>query len=112
MIASAISNTFIKQMLDLFDSEDPRERDYLKTILHRVYGKFMVLRTQIRLQVMNLLLRVTYEYETHNGLTELLEILSSIVSGFTTPLKSEHQDFFMKVMLPLHKVKQLSTFNT
>jgi len=61
---------------------------------------------------MNLLLRVTYEYETHNGLTELLEILSSIVSGFTTPLKPEHQDFFMKVMVPLHKVKQLSTFNT
>ena len=29
-------------MLELFDSEDPRERDYLKTILHRIYGKFMV----------------------------------------------------------------------
>lgn len=39
---------------------------------------------------MNLLLKVTYEYENHNGLTELLEILSSIVSGFTTPLKHEH----------------------
>jgi serine/threonine-protein phosphatase 2A regulatory subunit B' len=99
-------------MLDLFDSEDPRERDYLKTILHRVYGKFMGLRTTIRHQVMMLLLKVTYEYETHNGLTELLEILSSITSGFTTPLKPEHQDFFMKVMVPLHKVKQLSTFNT
>ncbi|KAH0460410.1 hypothetical protein IEQ34_011073 [Dendrobium chrysotoxum] len=29
-------------LLDLFDSEDPRERECLKTILHRVYGKFMV----------------------------------------------------------------------
>jgi serine/threonine-protein phosphatase 2A regulatory subunit B' len=54
---------------------------------------------------MNLLLKVTYEYETHNGLTELLEILSSIVSGFTMPLKPEHRDFFNKVMVPLHKVK-------
>lgn len=54
---------------------------------------------------MNLLLKVTYEYETHNGLTELLEILSSIVSGFTIPLKPEHKDFFNKVMVPLHKVK-------
>jgi serine/threonine-protein phosphatase 2A regulatory subunit B' len=35
-------------MLDLFDSEDPRERDYLKTILHRIYGKFMQIRTNIR----------------------------------------------------------------
>jgi serine/threonine-protein phosphatase 2A regulatory subunit B' len=35
-------------MIDLFDSEDPRERDFLKTIMHRIYGKFMALRTQIR----------------------------------------------------------------
>lgn len=111
-IASAISTTFVKQMLDLFDSEDPRERDYLKTILHRIYGKFMTLRNTIRTQVMNLLLKVTYEHENHNGLTELLEILSSIISGFNTPLKPEHQDFFLKVMVPLHKVKQLSNFNT
>jgi serine/threonine-protein phosphatase 2A regulatory subunit B' len=47
-IASSISNSFLKQMLDLFDSEDPRERDYLKTILHRIYGKFMALRGAIR----------------------------------------------------------------
>ena len=32
------------KLLDLFDSEDPRERDYLKTILHRIYGKIMALR--------------------------------------------------------------------
>jgi serine/threonine-protein phosphatase 2A regulatory subunit B' len=99
-------------MLDLFDSEDPRERDYLKTILHRIYGKFMSLRTPMRNQVMNLLLKVTYEHETHNGLTELLEILSSIISGFAAPLKPEHQEFFKRVMLPLHRVKTLSTFNT
>ena len=29
-------------------SEDPRERDYLKTILHRIYGKFMAHRAFIR----------------------------------------------------------------
>ena len=112
ILASSISNSFLKQMLDLFDSEDPRERDYLKTILHRIYGKFMALRGAIRTQVMNLLLKVIYEQETHNGLTELLEILSSIISGFASPLKPEHQDYFNKVMVPLHRVKTLSTFNT
>lgn len=61
---------------------------------------------------MNLLLKVTYEHETHNGLTELLEILSSIVSGFTVPLKPEHQEFFVRVLVPLHKVKSLSNYNT
>ena len=60
---------------------------------------------------MNLLLKVTYESDSHNGLTELLEILSSIVSGFSVPLKQEHKDFFGKVMVPLHKVKTLSNFN-
>lgn len=36
------------KLLELFDSEDPRERDYLKTILHRIYAKFMSLRAFIR----------------------------------------------------------------
>jgi serine/threonine-protein phosphatase 2A regulatory subunit B' len=98
--------------VELFDSEDPRERDYLKTILHRIYGKFMRLRPYIKEQVMNLLLKVTYEMETHNGMTELLEILQSITQGLSVPLKPEHVQFFNRVLIPLHKVKNLSTFNT
>ena len=39
-----ITQDFLVKLLDLFDSEDPRERDYLKTILHRIYGKIMALR--------------------------------------------------------------------
>lgn len=30
-----VDQKFVVRMLELFDSEDPRERDYLKTILHR-----------------------------------------------------------------------------
>ena len=41
IITKHISNNFVNCFLELFDSEDPRERDYLKTILHRIYGKFM-----------------------------------------------------------------------
>ena len=48
ILMSHISNAFIKQFVELFDSEDPRERDYLKTILHRIYGKFMRLRPYIK----------------------------------------------------------------
>ena len=63
---------------------------------------------------MHLLLRLTYErdIENYNGLSELLEILSSICSGYTVPLKSEHIEFFTKVLIPLHKMKTLSTFHT
>jgi serine/threonine-protein phosphatase 2A regulatory subunit B' len=61
---------------------------------------------------MNLLLRITQEAETHNGLTELLEILGSITSGLSVPLRQEHVEFFKRVLIPLHKVKELATFNT
>lgn len=98
-------------MVELFDSEDPRERDYLKTILHRIYGKFMALRNTIRISVQNLLLKVTYECEDHNGLSELFEIFSSIVNGYVVPLKTEHKDFFKRVLIPIHKVKSLSNFH-
>lgn len=37
-----VDQRFILKLLELFDCEDPRERDYLKTIVHRIYGKFMV----------------------------------------------------------------------
>ena len=72
----------------------------------------MPLRTYIRTQVMNLILSITYEKEEHNGLTELLEILSSIISGFAAPLKEEHKDFARRVLIPLHKVRGLQNFNT
>jgi hypothetical protein len=42
-----ITHTHI-QMLELLDSEDPCERDYLKTMLHRLYAKLLHLRTFIR----------------------------------------------------------------
>ena len=55
------------QMLDLFDSEDPRERDYLKTLLHRIYGKMVHLRTYIRQTVNHIFLRFQLQYRTQIG---------------------------------------------
>ncbi|CAH2253037.1 jg13553 [Pararge aegeria aegeria] len=51
-----IDQKFVLQLLELFDTEDPRERDFLKTTLHRIYGKFLVLRAYIRKQINNVLL--------------------------------------------------------
>lgn len=70
-----IDHKFILQLLELFDSEDPRERDFLKTTLHRIYGKFLGLRAYIRKQINNVFYRFIYETEHHNGIAELLEIL-------------------------------------
>merc|ERR1719146_8114 len=77
-----VDQTFVSRILELFDSEDPRERDYLKTILHRIYGKFMPYRAFIRKSINNIFYRFIYETERHNGIAELLEILGSIINGF------------------------------
>ncbi|XP_078262161.1 serine/threonine-protein phosphatase 2A 56 kDa regulatory subunit gamma isoform [Rhinoraja longicauda] len=106
-----IDQKFVMQLLDLFDSEDPRERDFLKTTLHRIYGKFLGLRAYIRKQINNIFYRFIYETEHHNGIAELLEILGSIINGFALPLKEEHKVFLLKVLLPLHKVKSLSVYH-
>ncbi|KAK0182604.1 hypothetical protein PV327_000724 [Microctonus hyperodae] len=106
-----IDHKFVLQLLELFDSEDPRERDFLKTTLHRIYGKFLGLRAYIRKQMNNVFYRFIYETEHHNGIAELLEILGSIINGFALPLKDEHKIFLLKVLLPLHKAKSLSVYH-
>ncbi|ESO07316.1 hypothetical protein HELRODRAFT_98671 [Helobdella robusta] len=106
-----IDQSFVLQLLELFDSDDPRERDFLKTILHRIYGKFLGLRAFIRRQINNTFYQFIYETERHNGIAELLEILGSIINGFALPLKEEHKSFLKTVLLPLHKVRTLSVYH-
>ncbi|EST05165.1 Protein phosphatase 2A, regulatory B subunit, B56 [Kalmanozyma brasiliensis GHG001] len=106
-----IDHHFVLQLLELFDSEDPRERDFLKTTLHRIYGKFLNLRAFIRRSINNVFFQFIYETERHNGIAELLEILGSIINGFALPLKEEHKTFLTRVLIPLHKVKSLALYH-
>ncbi|KAG8384923.1 hypothetical protein BUALT_Bualt04G0168600 [Buddleja alternifolia] len=106
-----IDHSFVLKLLDLFDSEDPREREYLKTVLHRVYGKFMVHRPFIRKGINNIFFRFVFETEKHNGIAELLEILGSIINGFALPLKEEHKLFLVRVLIPLHKPKCIPMYH-
>jgi len=106
-----INQHFIVQLLDLFLSEDPRERDYLKTILHRIYGKFMVHRPFIRKTINNIFYGFIFETEKHAGIAELLEILGSIINGFALPLKEEHKNFLFKALMPLHKPNSVAQYH-
>ncbi|KAJ9545490.1 hypothetical protein OSB04_025197 [Centaurea solstitialis] len=81
-----LNHSFVLNLLDLFDTEDPREREYLKTILHRVYGR-------------------------HPGISELLEILGSIINGFAVPMKEEHKLFLARALIPLHKPKSINLYH-
>ncbi|XP_073007220.1 serine/threonine protein phosphatase 2A 57 kDa regulatory subunit B' kappa isoform [Typha latifolia] len=103
-------HTFILRLLDLFDSEDPRERDCLKTILHKIYGKFMVHRPFIRRAVSNIFYRFVFETDRHNGIAELLEVFGSVISGFALPLKEEHKIFLCRALVPLHRPKTVGVY--
>ncbi|CAA6668097.1 unnamed protein product [Spirodela intermedia] len=68
-----IDQSFVLRLLDLFDSEDPRERDCLKMVLHRIYGKFMAHRPFIRKAINNIFYQFIFETERHNGIAEILD---------------------------------------
>lgn len=106
-----VDHSFVLRLLDLFNSEDQREREYLKTILHRIYGKFMVHRPFIRKAINNIFYRFIFETEKHNGIAELLEILGSIINGFALPLKEEHKLFLVRALIPLHKPKCVGMYH-
>ncbi|XP_064992726.1 serine/threonine protein phosphatase 2A 57 kDa regulatory subunit B' alpha isoform-like isoform X2 [Musa acuminata AAA Group] len=106
-----IDHTFVLRILDLFDSEDPREREYLKTILHRIYGKFMIHRPFIRKAINNIFYRFIFETQRHSGIGELLEILGSIINGFALPMKEEHKLFLVRALIPLHKPKLVGMYH-
>eukprot|EP00658_Telonema_sp_P-2_P004534 TRINITY_DN11689_c0_g1_i6.p1 TRINITY_DN11689_c0_g1~~TRINITY_DN11689_c0_g1_i6.p1 ORF type:complete len:313 (+),score=54.57 TRINITY_DN11689_c0_g1_i6:167-1105(+) len=86
-------------------------RDSLKTILHRIYGRFMTFRLAIRKAINHIFYEFTYEADTHAGIGELLEILGSIINGFALPLKDEHKSFLRKYLLPLYKPRSMLNYH-
>ena len=114
LLKQFVTPQFVQEFLDLFDSNESMERDYLKNILHKLYAKVssqllthVVLLTCSRLTrslIVKLVPRrkmirkamnecfYTLIHESHkfNGAAELLDILASIISGFAVPLRDEH----------------------
>lgn len=88
------------RFLELFDSEDPRERDYLKTILHRIYGKFMPHRAFIRKAISNVFYRWAQNFVSANAdIWALLncdraQILHNQVFLFKLSRRNDHTKYF------------------
>ncbi|KAK6246497.1 hypothetical protein SCA6_009587 [Theobroma cacao] len=106
-----IDRHFILNLLFLFQSEDPRERESLKNVFHRIYSRFTFYRSLMRKAMNDVFLHYVFETERHCGIGELLEICGSIINGFAVPLKEEHKLFLMRVLLPLHKTKGLQVYH-
>ncbi|XP_040383649.1 serine/threonine protein phosphatase 2A 57 kDa regulatory subunit B' alpha isoform-like [Oryza brachyantha] len=110
-----IDRGFLAGLVALFASEDPRERDRLKTVYHMLYSKLTAERASMRRSMAATLLRFVYEAspagERHCGVGELLEICGSIINGFAVPLKEEHRAFLARVLLPLHRTRWVHAYH-
>ncbi|EME29573.1 protein phosphatase 2 (formerly 2A), regulatory subunit B' [Galdieria sulphuraria] len=105
-----ITESFISKLFHLFRSGDVRERDYLKTVFHRIYQRFIRRRSFLRKKINEYLFSYVFEGEPCCGIREILEIQSSIVHGFAVPLKEEHKDMLFRYLMPLHREAELEIF--
>jgi len=107
----AVDQRFLLKLLELFDSDDGRERECLKTILIKIHARYAPHRTFIRRSIQNACLAAAYEGEVQNGTAELLEVFAKVISGFAVPLKEEHRQVLFRVLNPLHKLDTLGAFH-
>ena len=102
---------FVERLLELFDSGEPVQRNFLKIILHKLYIRAIGRRKMIRKAISNCFYTLIHENHKFNGASELLDITASIVSGFAVPLRKEHVIYFKNVIIPLHKVQTCGQFH-
>ena len=105
-----VTSNFISEFLQLFDSDFAEERDFLKNILHKLYAKIIPRRKMIRKAITDCFHLLIHEIHKFNGTTELLDIMASIISCFTIPLREEDVIFFKNIIIPLHKVQTSSLY--
>jgi serine/threonine-protein phosphatase 2A regulatory subunit B' len=88
-----------------------RERDFLKTITHRIYSKLTQRRALIRRVICNVFYEFILETGENNGVGAMLEILASVINGFAVPIKEEHKTTLVRALIPLHKAHAISSFH-
>mmetsp|Transcript_37538 Transcript_37538/g.83883 ORF Transcript_37538/g.83883 Transcript_37538/m.83883 type:complete len:1006 (-) Transcript_37538:143-3160(-) len=114
--AAGMDKAFVSKVIELIESDDPREREVLKNVITRIYSKLSNLRSSVRRSIQAFCQRAASmeDGETPQcGLSELLEVFGSrIVGSFQTPLRKEHRDVLTTVLLPLYKLDHLSFFHS
>lgn len=107
MMEKHMTGEFLGNLVELFASEDHRERAYLMMILHKIYGRCLKLRPYIIDIMSGYFYRMIYndEFQHVNGIIELLQIICAIIPGLTVPVKDSWQQFVRNILVPLHKVE-------
>jgi len=107
-----INTSFIRDLFNQLHHPDERIREGIKTIIHQFYVQFVGHRTFIRRNIRDQLLTFTYEDDSYRGTPHILQVMGSIVRGYSTPLKNEHKVFLVKVLLPLHASPKFTDFSS
>ncbi|CAE8600586.1 unnamed protein product [Polarella glacialis] len=114
--SAGLDKVFLQSALELFESDDPRERDALKGILGKFYSRLSPLRSSVRKGIQSFCLRAVYlegNAAPQSGIAEVLDVLlSRVVGSFPSPLKQEHRDLFFKILLPLYKLDTVLFYHT
>lgn len=91
--------------MKLFDSDLDEERDFVKHIIYTLYSKLIPRRKMMRKSFTDFFYQLIHENNKFNGISELLDIMVSIISGYEIPLR-EHINFFKNILIPLHKLER------
>ena len=92
-----ITEEFLINLVQNFESLDSRERELLQALLYNIYLKMVSKRSSIRKAIRHTLLMFIEGDRSSHGMWELLDMMSSVVSGFAVPIKEEHLEFLFKV---------------
>jgi len=116
-----IRGNFLLHLVNLFKSLDDREPQYVKIILHAIYGRFMALRKDIRSYLAQYCYSYIYDTKcelydsntsiTWQGIPEILAIFCSIIQGLNIPVKNDYHLLLRNVLVPLHKTYHLDAFH-
>lgn len=95
-------NTLAKSIVEIFHSPDSRERDKLMKLFHTFYRVCSKHRSIMRQSVYRFLNDYLEGAFLAVGVSELLTVTFSIVSGLKVPLHEEYTDFFTNNIVRLH----------
>jgi len=116
-----LRGAFLSQLVSLFKSLDDREPQYVKIILHAIYGRFMNLRRDTRALLSAHCFEYIYALAPElvdsnsslqwQGVPEILAILCSIIQGLNVPVKADYHLLLRNVLVPLHKAPHVDAFH-
>ncbi|KAJ5074435.1 serine/threonine protein phosphatase 2a regulatory subunit [Anaeramoeba ignava] len=111
ILYSVLKKSTIKILFSFFKTEDQEERDLIKMIIHQIYSKYVSYRIFLRQLIRNFYLNSIQNEEDFQGISEMLEITKSIISGLKVPIKKEYNQDLYKIILPLFKNPNMISYS-